>query len=199
MLFLAFRVWAGAPCAHIRVSTPSLCSKWTSDAIFISCVFKEVCLPRYALQNTTCCQSLVPGKASLWAPPCCSVCSVSRIICFIRRTGTAVPCTEGWLGFSLTCPNNSMKWPCYHPGADRLCETQGRTDRCKSELGLRPKRLRTTPAFFSSTVSSSLYRMLGLSVRQVTSFIKFELKTDPPLGRTMGADFSSATLRTFAG
>lgn len=87
-----------------------------------------------------------------------------------------------------------MKLSCYYPIADRPCETEEDTDRHKSELGLSPKGPRTAPAFFSITFSPSLYRTLDLSVGQVTSFINFELKTDPPSGMNTGPRFSSETL-----
>lgn len=87
-----------------------------------------------------------------------------------------------------------MKPSCYNPVADRPCETEEDTDSRKSELGLSPKGPRTAPAFFSITFSPSLCRKLDLSVGQVTSFINFKLKTDPPSGMNTGPRFSSKTL-----
>lgn len=106
MLFLAFPVWAWVPCANIRASTLSLCSKWTSDMVW-SIVF----LRRFVSSNIFC-KTAPAAKSSFQGKPC----SVSPGAVTLR---SHVPLSMVGV-LNLLCEEN-RHCPCVWIGVLRAC------------------------------------------------------------------------------
>ena len=124
----------------------------------------------------------------------CSVFSSHVLLWFIRSTGTGhyvwvkVPSISLASHSSLTrAPWNGPDIiPHHQTGSDRCRE---KSDRSKSALGCRPRWPEDNPCllldhiFITALASTPWSRTeLELYIRQTTSFIKFDLKTDSPLG-----------------
>lgn len=88
-----------------------------------------------------------------------------------------------------------MEWPLLLPSSDRLRRYREESDRPTAELGLRHRQPGDDPSLLDCILSFHWLlhydhresHMLDLYVGQVASFIKSELKTDPPFGMDNGA------------
>lgn len=118
----------------------------------------------------------------------------------MRRTGAGHylwvdKCAECLLGFSFRSHNHPMEWPLLLPSSDRLQRYREENGRFMAELGLRLWQPGDDPSlldcFPSLHLASPLWSQRGsharLYVGQIASFIKSELKTDPPFGMDNGA------------